>query len=413
MPSYQRYLASRVSTGVANGLQQAIVSWQVYELSGDVLQLGIVGLFRFIPALLMVLIGGAVADAYDRRKVMLIAQTVPFAATAAMVLAIANHAVSLPAIYALVCVTGFASSFENPARQALLPATVPRERFMDAVTINSMLLPLALALGPALTGVLIWSGGVSLAYCGYLTLSLLSMSLVLGMRDLPKIVGGSSGVGWEAIREGISFVWHRPVIKGVMTLDMLATLFAGARALMPVYAIDILKTDALGYGVLAASMDAGAVFTSLVFITRPAPSRSGLHFMAAIAVFGLASMLFGLSTSLPLSVVLYGIAGIADQWGLIIRQNTIQLLTPDALRGRVSAVGQVFVQTANQVGAIESGLVAAATNAVFSVVSGGFICVAAVGLIAWRIPELWAYRASATSVPKDGVKVAAQAIEGI
>jgi MFS family permease len=181
---------------------------------------------------------------------------------------------------------------------------------------------------------------------------------------------------------------------GAMTLDMFAVIFGGAKALLPIYAVDILHTDAGGYGVLSASLEVGALLMAVALVALPTPTQTGRTLLASVAAFGLATVVFGASSSMVLSVLAYAAVGAADQVSMVMRQNTIQLATPDELRGRVTAVNFVFVNASNQLGAVESGVVAAVTNAVFAVVSGGLACLSVVGFIAWKIPELRRYRAN-------------------
>ncbi len=177
-----------------------------------------------------------------------------------------------------------------------------------------------------------------------------------------------------------------------MTLDMFAVLFGGAKALLPVYAIDVLHANAVGYGILSASLEAGTLLMALILVLMRPPTNTGRILLISVAAFGLATVLFGVSTSLPLSVLAYALVGLADQVSMIMRQNTIQLNTPDALRGRVSAVESVFISASNELGALESGLVATLTSAMFAVVSGGVACLIVVAIVAWRIPALRRYR---------------------
>jgi len=196
----------------------------------------------------------------------------------------------------------------------------------------------------------------------------------------------------SAIQEGVAFVWNRKELLGAMTLDMFAVLFGGAKALLPVYAIDVLHANAVGYGLLSASLEAGTLLMALILVLMRPPTNTGRILLISVAAFGLATVLFGVSTSLPLSVLAYALVGLADQVSMIMRQNTIQLNTPDALRGRVSAVESVFISASNELGALESGLVATLTSAMFAVVSGGVACLIVVAIVAWRIPALRRYR---------------------
>jgi MFS family permease len=371
-------------------LIQAAVAWQVYAISNSALQLGLIGLVRFAPALGMSLIGGAVADSYNRRNIILISQFVPLTVAVVMLAAIAGDRVTLALLYTVVLVTGLASAFEQPARQAILPAIVPPYLFARAVAINSTMQALAFATGPTVAGAAIASFGVAAAYIAYGAFVLLSMTAMLWV---PAVRSSTrSGVGWNAIREGLHFVWSRPVLLGAMTLDMFAVIFGGARALLPIYATDILHAGAFGYGLLYAASEVGALVTSILLLMLPSIDRIGRALLISVAAYGIATMAFGISRSFLLSLIAFTAVGMADQVSVITRTMTIQFLTPDELRGRVSAVNSIFISASNQLGAVESGFVAALTNATFSVVSGGLGCLAVVGIVAARVPALRNYR---------------------
>ena len=392
VPPFRAYAASRVASGVATSLLQALILWQVYAVSGSTLQLGLVGLVGFAAGVLSSVIGGAVVDSHDRRKILFASQLAPGASSLAMLAAIATDHVSLGLIYAIVLVTGLAASFEYPARQAILPDAVPRPLFARALTVNSALNSVSSVTGPALTGVVLALGGVGLAYAVHAGLVVIAALTLVPLhvpatRDLARLELG-------AIRDGLAFVWSRPVLLGAMTLDMFAVMFGGARALLPVYAVSVLQADVIGYGILSASLEAGTVVMALILVMLPPVRRMGTVLLLAVATFGLATILFGLSRWLPLSVLAYALVGMADQVSMVMRQNTIQLSTPDALRGRVTGVNSVFISASNELGAVESGLVAAVTDPVFAVVSGGIGCLVVVALIAWRVPALRRYRAS-------------------
>jgi MFS family permease len=393
VPAYRGYALSRAASGVASTMLQAVIAWQVYELTGSALQLGLVGLVRFAPSLVLSLVSGAVVDAYDRRLVLLASQTVPLLGTLAMLAALTTGQVSMAMVYALVFALGVASAFEGPARQVLLPATVPRHLFSRAITVNSTLQSFASVTGPALGGALIAWQGITFAYAVHGVLLVVSMVALLRLRLPHVIVKGRAGVRLDAIREGLAFVWTRPIMLSAMTLDMFAVIFGGAKALLPIYAVEVLQTDATGFGILSASLEVGALLMAVALIALPTPTETGRTLLLSVAAFGAATIVFGLSTSMWLSVLAYAAVGAADQVSMVMRQNTIQLATPDELRGRVTAVNYVFVNASNQLGAVESGIVAAATSAVFAVVSGGLACLAVVGFIAWRVPELRRYRA--------------------
>jgi MFS family permease len=363
--------------------------WQVYAISGSTLSLGLVGLVGFGSAFLSSLIGGAVVDTYDRRLILFSAQLVAGLCSLAMLAAVATDQVSLELIYVIVLVTAFAGSFESPARQTILPSVVPRHLYARAMMLDSSVSSLTSVTGPALGGALIALGGLGHAYAAHALLVVVAL-LALVPVHVPA-VKAAGAFRWSAIRAGVAFVWRQPVLLGSMTLDMFAVLCGGARALLPVYAVDILHADALGYGVLSASLEAGTVIMALVLIAVPPPVRSGRALLIAVGAFGLATVLFGASRWLPLSVAAYALVGMADEVSMVMRHNTIQLTTPDALRGRVTGVASVFVSASNELGAFESGLVAAATSAQFAVISGGLACLVVVALVAWRVPALRHY----------------------
>lgn len=384
--AFRAYTTSTAASSLASNLFQALVLWQVYAISSSALDLGIVGLVAFIAALASSLIGGAIVDAYDRRTVLIVARVVPGLTSLGMLAAIATQHVSLELVYAMVLLSGLASALESPARQAILPAVVPRSLFSRAVVVDSTSSSLTSMTGPAIGGVLIATGGISAAYVAHAVLVAIALLSLLQLH----VPAGHSGArpGLAAIREGLAYVWQRPSLVGAMTLDMFAVLFGGARALLPIYAVDILHASAVGYGILSASLEAGTLLMALVLLLLPMPRQPGRVLLLAVAAFGVATVVFGVSAALPLSVAAYVMVGMADQVSMVMRRTMLQLNTPDALRGRVTGVSSVFISASNELGALESGLVAAATNAVFAVVSGGIACLIVVAVIAWRVPSL-------------------------
>ncbi len=392
------YLTSRFLSASAGTLLRSAIAWHVFELTHSPFHLGMVGIVQFVPQLLLLLVGGAVADSFDRRRIMNASQVVLVITGFVLHRLTDQHALTLPYLYALAALIAAAHSFEQPARIALLPALVPRELFPRAVTISSTNQALAFATGPAIGGLVIASSGIATAYLTYLVLVALAFVCVLLLRS-----GGGSGtrnpVTIAAVREGLSFVWKQPVILGCMSLDMFAVIFGGATALLPVYAKEILKVGPSGYGMLTSSLEVGALAMSVALMLRKPIQRQGRALLGAVFVFGLATIVFGLSRSFPLSLVAYMVVGMADQVSVVMRSTAVQMSTPDALRGRVSAVSMLFIGASNQLGAAESGFVAAATNATFSVVSGGIGCLVTLALVAYYVPGLRAYRISPLAAP--------------
>jgi MFS family permease len=391
--SFWIYLASRFCSATAMTLLRSTIAWHVFDLSSSAFSLGLIGLVNIVPAFGLTLIGGAVADAYDRRKISRLAQLPMIASVGALGVASATDSVSLPLLYAVSFAVACSGAFDAPARQALLPNLVPLAAFPRAVTFSSTAQALAFASGPGLGGIAIAAGGVELAYGLYAVLVALN-AIGLGFVRVVRETGDRRAPSWRAVREGIEFVRKSPVVWGCMTLDMFAVILGGATALLPIYAADILKVGAKGYGLLSGSLELGALAMSALLVFLPTIRRAGPALLAAVSAYGLATIAFGLSTWFPLSVLVYMAVGMADAISVVLRGTVIQLATPDELRGRVSSLNFIFIGAANQLGAAESGFVASLTSPQFAVVSGGVGCLLVVALVAWRMPELRGYRIS-------------------
>ncbi len=386
--NFQLYSLSRIFSTLGNQMLQAILAWQIYEITGSPLSLGFLGLARFFPALALSLVGGTVADTYDRRKIMLISQMAPLTCALTLGIATSGGWVSEMLIYGLVVIIGLASAFEAPARTAFLPAIVKRETFGNAVTVNNIFQKLGSVSGPALAGFIIAAFGITTAYGTYCGAMAISVAPLLILR-YKRVESGRQRVSIKAMKEGVVFVKKNQVLLGAMSLDMFAVIFGGAQALLPIYATDILHGGATAFGLLTASLQAGAFGMSFILVALPPVRRTGRALVYTVIVFGVATMAFGLSRDLYVSLLLYGLIGAADQVSVVMRQTTIQMATPDELRGRVSSVHQVFVQASTQIGAIESGFVATLVTATFAVVSGGAGAVLVAALIGWRLPLLF------------------------
>lgn len=384
------YLSSRFASGAAMTLLRAALGWHVFDMTRSAFHLGLVGLVQFVPILVLSPVGGAVADSFDRRRVINAAQLVLLSCGAVLYGATRAGALTLPLLYGAAVGLAAAGAFESPARTALLPALIERARFPRAVTIVSTAQALAFATGPALAGLVIAGSGIAAAYGVYLTLLVVAFAGVVSLRAGGRSHGGSA-LSLRAIGEGIAFVWREPVVLGCMTLDMLAVIFGGATALLPLYAEEILQVGPRGYGFLTSSFEVGALVMSLALVARKPMRRAGRTLLTAVTVFGVATIVFGFSRAFPLSLAAYCIAGMADQVSVVMRATAVQLSTPDALRGRVSAINLMFIGASNQLGAAESGFVAHLTSPTFSVVSGGVGCLVVVALVAWRLPELRRY----------------------
>jgi MFS family permease len=385
------YLVGRFASGTALTMLRTVVGWHIYSISHSAFHLGLVGLVQFLPALALTLVSGAVADSYDRRRIMNVAQLIAACAAGMLFWLTWSGSLQLWALYTGVVFISSAWAFEGPARAALLPQIVGPERFQRAVTVASTNQALAFVSGPAIGGLLIAGYGIVSAYACFLGLIAIAFVSVLGLRIAPIPQAGRRRVSLAAIREGLTFVWSRPVVLGCMALDMFAVIFGGATALLPIYAKEILQVGARGYGLLNSALEIGALSMALLLMFLPPIRAAGRTLLIAVVVYGVATIVFGLSRAFPLSLAAYIAAGAADQVSVVLRSTAIQLSTPDELRGRVSSVNLLFIGASNQLGAAESGFVAAATSAPFAVVSGGIACLLVVLIVALRMPELRRY----------------------
>jgi MFS family permease len=397
VPAFRAFVVSRACTATATNLFQAAILWQVYALTRSPIELGLVGLVRFVPIIALSLVGGAAADAYDRRRVLLLAQIAPLVAAVGLLYAIFINALSMPVLYAVVMVAGASTAFDGPARQGIIPMLVPRRLFRSAIVVNQTLQATASVMGPALAGILIAWRGPEVAFAVYAALLAASIASLLPIRldQRPNLAQRAGALSLRTMFEGLAFLKQRRVLLGIMTLDLFAVIFGGARALLPVYAVDVLHAGAAGYGLLSAASEVGSLVCALALLVLPKPSQTGRAMLVTVSAYGIATVLFGLSTSLPLAVLFYAATGVADQVSVVMRHTSIQLSTPDELRGRVTAVNSIFTNSSVQIGAMESGFVAGLTNAVFSVVSGGAAVLVVVGVLAWLIPELRTFRLQA------------------
>jgi MFS family permease len=389
------YLVSRFCSASAMTMLRAGIAWHVFALTSSAFHLGLIGAVQFVPALGLLLVAGTLADVWDRRRIMMAAQTVALSSAAVLWRATAGGHVTVSLLYGIILLVAVAAAFENPSRAALLPTLVPREVFPRAVTIATTNQALAFATGPALAGLLIAAAGIAAVYATYVALVCCALATLAFVRP-GRSDGPRATPTLRAMREGLVFVRRHPVVLGCMVLDMFAVIFGGAAALLPIYARDILQVGPRGYGLLSSSLEIGALLTSAVLVLRPPIRRTGRALLAAVAVYGVATIAFGLSRWFPFSVAAYMVVGMADQVSVVMRSTAIQLSTPDELRGRVSAVNLLFIGASNQLGATESGFVAALTSAPFAVVSGGLGCLVMLAIVATTIPALRGYRIDRT-----------------
>jgi MFS family permease len=378
-------------------MQTAAILWHVSLLAEPGrkgIALGLVGAVQVVPIIVFSMLSGVVADALDRRRVMLATQSVMALFAAALAaLTFAGLRVAWP-IYLLAALSSAAASFDGPARQALIPNLVPREHLANAIGLNTLMFQFASVAGPTLAGLVIAGPGIAWVYAVNAVSFLMVIAALLVMRARPReATAAATGITWAAAREGVRFVFAQPIVRSTMLLDFAATFFASATALLPIFAQDILRVGARGYGWLYAAPSVGAALAGLVMayaIDRI--ERRGVVLLWAVAAYGAATVVFGLSQSFWLTLLCLAAVGGADTVSTVIRNIIRQLETPDELRGRMTGVNMIFFMGGPQLGELEAGTVAQLFGAVASVVSGGLGCLVATALVARREDRLRQYR---------------------
>ena len=360
---------ARVFAMIAHQMLAVAVGWQVYTLTGRALDLGLVGLAQFLPSFFLVLVAGHVADHFDRRRVLQFCMLAEAAAALGLGIASALGVISEVVIFALIFVVGAARAFQMPTMQALLPALVPPQLLSRAIAANASAGQTAIIAGPALGGI-IYVAGPATVYAVSTALFVLTGLMIFLIR-IERRRAPASAPGLSSVLEGIRFIRRQPAVLGAISLDMFAVLLGGATALLPIYARDILHTGPWGLGLLRSCTAVGALGVALWLAHHPLRGHAGRKMFAAVAVFGTATVVFGLSESFAVSLVALLVLGASDMISVVIRQSLVQLQTPDHMRGRVSAVNSLFIGTSNQLGEFESGVTAAWFGVVPSVVIGG------------------------------------------
>ena len=374
-------------------MQSVAIGWQVYAITGRALDLGYVGLVQFLPALSLALVTGHVADLVDRRLILIVQNIILLACAAALYwLTRSQTAASYGVypIYAVLLVLGTARAFAAPAAQALLPSLVSSEDFSNAVAWSSTTWQVATILGPALGGFIFgWKDGAAFVYCAFgalVSIALVCNLLIRRQSFIPK--RDDSGTRWQRLLAGVHYVRANQILFGAISLDLFAVLLGGAVALLPVYARDILHIGPLGLGILRSAPSVGAATMAIFLAFHPLKRRAGKSMLAGVFVFGLATCVFGLSKNFYLSLIMLIIIGAADLISVYVRQTLVQLRTPEAMRGRVSAVNQVFIGASNELGEFESGMTANWWGAVPATIIGGLGTLIVVALWVWKFPKL-------------------------
>jgi len=386
-PDLRRYLSARFLVSTATQVQTVAVGWQVFSVSHDPFDLGLVALSQFLPFIVLILPAGHVADHYDRRWIQLVTYIL-LAACAGALLALALGGITdTGPVFGVMVLFGIARAFNHPTGQALLPNLAPVSLFPRAVAINSTLGEVATIGGPALGGALVVVG-IEIAYGLSVALIVIGVVLAAGLRGGGRTDTEREPVSWSALLSGVSFVRSRPVVLGSISLDLFAVLFGGAAALLPIYAGEILDVGPVGLGVMRSAPAVGAALLATALAIRPIRRHAGRWMFGGVVAFGVATIVFGLSTSLPLSLAALVVMGAGDMVSVYVRHLLVQLETPDAIRGRVSAVNSVFIGASNELGEFESGVTAAWWGIVPAVVIGGGATIAVAAIWTRLFPVL-------------------------
>jgi MFS family permease len=406
---WSAHLASRIGTQ----MRDVALSWHIWVLTKSPLALGMLGAARVVPILLLSLGGGVAADAFDRRRVMLVTQSILALTSAAMAATTLSGRVSAPLLYALLAFAAAAAAFDSPARQSLVVNLLPARDLEGGLTLMIFGFQLATVVGPAIGGALIAVTSVQAIYAIDAVSFLAVLCALYVVRPLSAegadVGAPKADVSVRAAFEALRFLRSRPVLVWLMVIDFLGTFFAGATQLMPIFASEIFHVGARGLGVLVAAPAVGAVVATVALSARGPMKRHGVAVVGAVVVYGACITAFGLTRSFALALVLLAGSGAADTVSTVVRQLARQLLTPDALRGRMTAVNMVFFIGGPQLGEAEAGALASLTSARVSVVSGGVACMLVALAVAALAPALRRLRLSSANDGIAGDRVAAGA----
>lgn len=378
-------MASRLMSTLGMQMLTVAIGWQVYDLTGDPFAIGLTGFAQFAPSLLLVLFAGQVADQVDRARILGAAHLLIGACGVALLVATLRGAVSAPVIYLVCAFIGVGRVFGMPAGQAILPNIVPGELLSRAIAYSSTSFQVAVIAGPAFAG-LVFLAGTAAVYA--FAALFLMLAALFDFLIRTRTGGNKRPFTLDSLMAGLHFIRARPVLLGAISLDLFSVLLGSVVALLPIFAKDILEVGPSGLGLLRSAPAVGAALMALALGRHPLQRRIGSVLLASTLVFGIATILFGLSTSFPLSLLLLAMLGAADMISVYVRTHLVQAGTPDDMRGRVASVNMLFITASNELGDFESGVMAGLFGTVPAVIIGGVLSIATAGFIAWRVPSL-------------------------
>ena len=383
---FRHFLSSRALSSIAFQGSAVAIGWLVYDRTRNPFDLGMVGLFQFLPMLVLTFVAGQVADQFDRRQIGLICQIIEAVTMGFVALGVWQGWLPTWGIFAAVAVMGAAAAFERPTMAALLPGIVPMTQLQQAVATSTSVMQTALIIGPAAGGLLYGLGAV----VPFLVSGVLFLAASYNVISIPRpeVTTARPPVTFESVFAGVAFIKSKPVMLGTISLDLFAVLLGGATALLPVYARDILHAGPWALGFLRMAPAVGAVAMSLLLARFPLQSKVGIKMLWAVAIFGAATVVFAYSTDIILSIAMLVILGGADTVSVVVRSSLVQLLTPEHMRGRVNAVNSLFIGTSNQLGEFRSGVLAGVIGPVAAVAFGGLGTIAVVLIWARLFPAL-------------------------
>ena len=390
---FRLYWAGMAISMAGTQMQTWALFWHIRTLTDQPIALGGVGLVRILPIIVFSLIGGAVADVANRRRVLFITQSVMALTALALALLTFGGHIALWHIYLLTAIQAVAISFDSPARQALVPNLVPTRDLPNAFSLTSIGSQTGAIVGPALSGLVIayWGQGYTYLINAISYLAVIVALILMGGVAQQITPGKRAVISLPAIREGVGFILHHPIILSTMLMDFFATFFSSANTLMPIFTRDVLNVGAVDYGWLSAAQSIGAMLAALIISQIENIRRQGVIFLSAVVAFGLATMAFGMTRTVTLAMLTLVLIGASDSVSTIIRNTIRQIQTPDFIRGRMSSVVQIFFMGGPQLGEVEAGVAAQLFGAPFAIVSGGIGCLLAVFWIVRRWPQLKSY----------------------